>query len=104
MDNLNSISYDKNWKKASDPVRYIPPRDSAVKEDEPKPKHTGKPLLTIIQIIICLIIVLTAYIIKTFGGDIYKNIKSVYKSEINNEIILNPYENSLDKLINAAKD
>lgn len=104
MDNLNNISYDKNWKKASDPIRYIPPKDSTAKKDESKPQPTGKPLLTIIQIIICLIIVLTAYIIKTFGGEIYKNIKSLYETEINNEIILNPYENSLDKLINATKD
>lgn len=105
MDNLNSISYDKNWKKASNPVRYKKSENiSVLKHEKPKVKKSGKPLLTIIQIIICLIIVMSVYLIKLFSIDLYKNIKEIYQSEINNEIILNPYENSPDKLINAFKD
>ena len=106
MDNHNTISYADGWKKAAEPIRR------EAKEDLPKPEEQitkkktkgSRPLLTLIQIGICLLVVLAAYVLKTFGGDMYKDIKKAYETEINNEIILNPYENDLDKLINASKD
>lgn len=106
MDNHTDISYEQNWKDAAYPVR-VEKHEDVTPEQAPiikKKTRTGKPLLTIIQIVLCLLIVLSAFIIKTFGGDIYKNIKSIYETEIKNEIILNPYKNSLDKLFNAYKD
>ena len=105
MDNLSTITYADDWKKASDPVLYEKPEPEQP-QIQPKKKKTktGRPLLTLIQIIICLLIVLSAYRIKLFGGDFYKGVKEYYETELNNEIILNPYENSLDKLINAVKD
>ena len=106
MDNHNNISYDDNWKFASEPVR-IEKREERVAEKAPEHKKKtkiGRPVLTLLQIILCLLIVLSAYILKLFGGDLYKNIKQAYETELNNEIILNPYENSLDKLINVSED
>ncbi len=105
MDNHNNISYADNWKNASEPVRYKKPREVLPEQKNKKDmKTSGKPLLTLIQIIICLLIVLTAFIIKTFGSDLYNYVSNIYETEINNEIILNPYENSLDKLLNAAEN
>ena len=106
MDNHNSISYAEDWKSAEEPLRVEQSTETPDDNTEKpvKNKRVGKPLLTIIQIIICLLIVLSAYGIKLIGGELYKNVKSVYKKELNNEIILNPYENSLDKLINAVKN
>ena len=105
MDNHNSISYADNWTKASEPVRYQKPKEvSAEKENKKVKKTSGRPLLTVIQIIICLLIVLTAFVLKTFGSDLYNTVRNTYETEINNEIILNPYENSLDKLLNAAEN
>lgn len=106
MDNLSSISYEDGWKNASNPVRYeksTDKQDNQVQK-EVKKKPTGRPLLTIIQIVLCFLIVLAAYIIKLFGNDLYKNVKSFYQTQLNNEIIMNPYENDLNNLFNAAKD
>lgn len=105
MDNLNNISYADDWKNASEPVVYQKPEpEKKEPEFKEKKKHIGKPLLTIIQIIVCALIVLSAYVLKLIGGDIYKTVKDYYETEINNEIILNPYENNLDELINASKN
>ena len=106
MDNLNNISYADDWKKASNPVRYEKP-ETKQPDEQPKVKKktkSGRPILTLIQIVICLLIVLSAYVLKLYGKSIYKEVKKFYDTEINNEIILNPYENSLDELINASKD
>ena len=104
MDNHNSISYADNWKSASTPVRRTAPKNITPKKQKcDKKKPVGRPLLTLIQIIICLLIVLSAFVLKTFGSELYKNVKKAYEDELNNEIILNPYENSLDKLINASQ-
>lgn len=106
MDNLNNISYADDWKNVSEPVRYEKKEVQSPAEPEKikkKPK-TAKPLLTLIQIVLCLLIVAAAYVIKIFGGDLYHNVKKTYENEINREIILNPYENDLDKLINASQN
>ncbi|MBQ7504105.1 MAG: hypothetical protein IJT79_02165 [Ruminococcus sp.] len=107
MDNHNNISYADGWKKAAEPIRREVARDITKAEEPVKKKNEkkgSKPLLTLIQICVCLLIVLAAYVLKTFGGDMYKDIKKIYETEINNEIILNPYENNLDKLFNASQD
>lgn len=105
MDNHNTISYADGWKKAAEPIRREIKRDLPKAEEPVKKKTKGsKPLLTLIQICICLLIVLAAYVLKTFGGDMYREIKKAYETEINNEIILNPYENDLDKLFNVSQD
>ena len=106
MDNHNNISYADGWKNASEPIRRKV-TEATPKPIEPKNKKKtkgSKPILTIIQISICLLIVLAAYVLKTFTADLFKDIKKTYYAEINNEIILNPYENSLDKLFDASKD
>ena len=106
MDNLNNINYADDWKKASEPVRYEKKEVQTPAESEKikkKPK-AAKPLLTLIQIVLCLLIVAAAYILKVFGGEFYNTVNTAYKNEINREIILNPYENDLDKLINASQD
>ena len=107
MDNLNNISYADGWKKASNPVVITEKEQTNTSEQTEKTspkKKTAKPALTLLQISICLLIILAAYLLKLFGGDVYKNVKDYYEAEINNEIILNPYENALDKLINVSKD
>ncbi len=106
MDNHNSISYADGWKSSAEPIRR------EAKQDMPEPKEQNnknktkgsKPFLTLIQISICLLAVLAAYVLKTFGSDVFKEVKKAYETEINNEIILNPYENDLDKLFNASQD
>lgn len=106
MDNHNTISYADGWKNSSEPIRRELREETPAPEDNSIKKKTksSKPLLTIFQIIICLLVVLTAYVFKTFGGDLFNEIKKTYENEINNEIILNPYENDLDKLFNASQD
>ena len=105
MDNPNNISYADNWKKASNPLRSSEPKSKPPEKNIPKIREkVGRPLLTIIQIIICLLIVLSAFVLKLINTDIYSTVKNAYESELNNEIILNPYENSLDKLFDTAEN
>ena len=105
MDNLNNISYADNWKKASNPIKRVEPENKTPEENKKTiKKKAGIPLLTLIQIILCLLIVLTAFVIKLINTDIYATAKDAYEAELNNEIILNPYENSLDKLFDTAEN
>lgn len=60
---------------------------ATLKPDKPDSKGSI-PLLTIIQLIFFLIIVLAAYGIKTFGGNMYKQLSTWYNDNLNNEIIL----------------
>lgn len=106
MDNLSNISYEEGWKSAVNPVRYVKNDinpDNQLTKSENK-KAIARPLVTIIQIILCLLIIISAFIIKSFGGESYRIIKKAYQTELNNEIIMNPYENNLDNLFNAAED
>ena len=90
MDNPDNISYDEGWKNAYEPLRY---ESADIAQAQPK-KSTKKkrsypfPLLISIQIIICLLIVLSAFVIKQIGGELYRTVKSEFNKNINNEIIL----------------
>lgn len=108
MDNLNSITYADDWKNANEPVYYQPPEvEESVEPIKKKDrKNTPKPLLTLIQIIICVILVASAYCLNTFGGDLYKNIRKEYYRLLNDEIILSEnFKNfDLDSLFNGSED
>lgn len=92
MDNLNTISYDEGWKDAYTPVHHIsrPEQEEQINPVKEKKKvNIGIPLLTIVQLIICLIAVIAAYGIKTFGGDLYKTVHNWYYEQMSDEIIMN---------------
>lgn len=88
MDNPNTISYADDWKEAYNPVYKEEKPDNEVIEKKKEKKNTGKPLLVIIQLIVFTIILLSAYCIKTFGGELYNTLRQWYYNTLNDQIIL----------------
>ena len=52
-----------------------------------KPKKVSTRLLTIIQITVCSIIVVTAIFVRLFGGNAYSVMKNWYFQNVNNSIV-----------------
>ena len=84
MLNINEISYADDWKSVKNPIY----KEEKVITDTPKKKEYGKPLLLIIQLILCALVVISAFGIKTFGGDLYNNLHNWYYETLNDEIFL----------------
>ena len=108
-----TVTYDDNWQNVSVPETPVFVRehdsDADVKGEEEKikkkPPHT-RQLLLIIQLCLCILICIAAYAIKTFGGDLYENLRNCYYSELNKELIADfSTENpELSRLFTATGD
>lgn len=108
MDNPETLTLNDNWQQVYNPVRYEKPTESVEKpqsKKKAKKKRESRPLLIIIQIILCAIAVLSAYILQIFGGDLYKTVHDWYYGNLNAELIASDtFENfSLDNLFDADK-
>ena len=91
---MDNLSYEEGWKDAGEPVEYErytdPSSESPPEKPKKKPKKKGgKPLVLIVQLGLCLLMVLSAYVVKTLGGRVYGELHSWYQSELSDEIILN---------------
>lgn len=110
MDNPETLYFKDEWKPVYNPVQYETHinNEEPAEEEQPKlkKKSDGKPLLMIIQIVFCIITLLSLYALKSFSADLFKEIQGWYENNLNNEIIMSEsFESlSLDNLINAAKD
>lgn len=107
MDNQNSITYADDWKNADNFVYYSHEENETEPQVEKKEKKlSSKPLLILIQIGLCLLLTAAAYGLKSFGGDIYQNVRKAYYSALNDEIILSEsFESfSIDKLFDSIKN
>ena len=99
-ENINTITYEENWNKASVPEypQIIPltdndnyeqvnqTNDSSVQFCK-KVNNSPKQLLITIQLIICIIIALSAFVVKGLGGEIYSFCREWYYSNLNNSVI-----------------
>lgn len=109
MDNPETLSLNNdNWQQVYNPVLYEKPTEATEQPQQKKrtkKKLETKPILIIIQIILCSIAVLSAYCLKTFGGDLYITVHDWYYSNLNAELIMSDtFENfSLENLFNADK-
>lgn len=108
MDNPETIIRNDDWTSVYNPVQYEanePFVEEPYKEKKTK-KSQSKPLLTLIQIFICVIAVLLFYSLKTFDNNLYNKIYDMYRENLNNEIVLTEtFEDfSLDNIINAVKN
>lgn len=61
--------------------------ETVYKKPKKKVKKISTRLLTIIQITVCSIIIITAIFIRIFGGNAYAVIRSWYLQTINNSIV-----------------
>lgn len=100
---MDNLSYDEGWMEADVPIQNTE-QDEA--PSQPTRRKSSKPAVIILQLVICVLLVLSAYIIKLFGGALYENIHTWYQSELNDEIILNSdfKSFSLDKSFAEAAD
>lgn len=61
--------------------------ESHYKKPKKRVKKVSTRLLTIIQITVCSVIIVTAILIRIFGGNAYSIIKNWYWQNINNSIV-----------------
>ncbi len=109
--NRNEITYDENWQSVSYseyPVTALPEEQNSEEIDDKKQNKksdTPKQLLITIQLIICIIIALSAFVIKSFGGDFYNFTREWYYSNLNKSVIFdNMDELNLNKILSLSTE
>lgn len=79
--------------------------DENITEEEPngkkekKDKNTQRELVVVCQLVICILIAITAYIIKSFGGDTYEKARDFYYNNLNNSLIIDFEKDSNDQAV-----
>lgn len=92
-ENRNTITYDENWQSVADaeyPQIIEPNEDEEIiqkKGKKDKEKDYPKQHLLTFQLVVCLIIVILAFALKSIGGEIYTIVHDWYYSELNNSVI-----------------
>jgi hypothetical protein len=112
MDNQDSLIFRDDWKPVYNPVIVDDEtfseseENNTVEKTEKKKKSSGKPLLPIIQIILCVTAIISLYALKNFGFSWFNDFYSWYDKNINNEIIISETFESfnLDSLLNEIKN
>lgn len=108
----NEITYDDGWQSASCPEYSVPANAETESADtmEAAPKkrkksHNSQVLVTM-QLIICLLLALAAFVIKTVGGDFYTAARQWYYGELNKSIIAEntPDDYNLSEIFGTATD
>ena len=110
----NEITYDDGWQSASCP-EYSPPAHAKTEEKSPKKtelppqkrkKSHNTQVLVTMQLIICLLLALAAFVIKTVGGDFYTAARQWYYGELNKSIIAEntPDDYNLSEIFGTATD
>ncbi|MBR2280381.1 MAG: hypothetical protein IJ903_05610 [Ruminococcus sp.] len=111
MDNPETVYYKDDWKPVYNPETFerVNSGDNEENEEavpEKKKKASGKPMVLIIQIIICAVAFLSLYAIKSFDIGVFNDVYKWYEDNLNNEIIISEtfMDFSLDKIINAVEN
>ena len=109
MDNPETVYYKDDWKPVYNPETFERVNTDVNNEEvipEKKKKASGKPMVLIIQIIICAVAFLSLYALKLFDIGVFNNVYKWYEDNLNNEIIISETfkDFSLDKIINAVEN
>ena len=90
------ILYDENWQSVTSPeypVLNDRGYDREVIEEkkpenpEPKPVNIPKQYLLTFQLVVCILAGISAFALKSIGGETYETIRNWYYSELNNTAI-----------------
>ena len=107
-ENKNTITYAENWNKISESeYPEIIPIDEEFKENKScnnkniqknikELNNSSKQLLITLQLIICLLVALAAFVVKGIGGNMYTTIRELYYSNLNNSAIFDTYLSTPD--------
>ena len=110
--NKNTITYDDGWQDVSTseyPSHSQPENKNeeieVVERKKEKNKFCGQ-LLVAVQLVVCILIAIAALILKTFGGELYKNVSDWYNTELNKSVIAvsNGEGFSLEEFLEIATD
>ena len=85
-----NITYDENWQSVSRseyPKLSVPEPEKDEQPDMKPKKNTPKHYLLTAQLVVCILIGLGAFILKSTGGDTYKILRDWYYAELNNTAI-----------------
>ncbi len=100
-EDINSITYDENWQSISDleypqiigdeknyaDDEYAEHKSDDNRDNQKQPKTAPSQLLITIQLILCILIAIMAFVLKSMGGDAYTAIREWYSSNLNNSAI-----------------
>ncbi len=106
-DRFDDISYEKGWRRASVPEKYVPPENirDEPKDGKPRGKRSAqKPrikgpfrfLLLTLQLTACAAALTAILAFKLFGGAKYEDFRELYFKQLNNSLFETPIENLLD--------
>ncbi len=62
-------------------------RELAEEETPPEKSFVRTQLLTIIRLILCVLVILSAYVVKTIGGELYAAVGTWFFDNYNNSIM-----------------
>lgn len=91
MEEYNSITYDENWQSVSEPeVPQLTVTQEELPEAPQKPRQRRsfpkQPVLTL-QLVLCVLLGLAAFVFKGVGGDAYDAAHAWYKAALNDTAI-----------------
>lgn len=95
-ENRNTITYDDNWQNVTEPevpLFHAPSNDNSLieysepEETPPKEKAPPRQLLITLQLVICALMALAAFILKSMGGEWYSTARGWYYTQLNSSAI-----------------
>ena len=95
-ENRNTITYDDNWQNVTEPeipVFHAPNENNSnleysdLTEEPAKEKTPPRQLLITIQLVICALLALSAFILKSMGGEWYHTVREWYYTSLNSAAI-----------------
>ena len=107
-ENKNTITYDDNWKSVTQteyPMIYTSETEEPdnKKPEKKKKDDSPKQLLITIQLIVCIIIALAAFILKGIGGNVYAAARDWYYANLNDSVIFEKSDDiGLNNILNVA--
>lgn len=113
--NRNTITYDDDWKSVSYSEYPKTTEDFEVDEENAKPtlseksiakKDSPRQLVITVQLVCCILVALTAFLLNLFGGEVYAATRDWYYSNLEKSVIFDTGNNKIDlsNLFSATSD
>ena len=113
--NINTITYDDDWKSVSYSEYPKTTEDFDSSEEEEKSlssekniakKDSPKQLVITVQLVCCILIALAAFLLNLFGGEVYAATREWYYSNLEKSVVFDTGDNKIDlsNLFGATSD
>lgn len=114
--NASQITYDEDWQNVAVTEYPQPYRETETEKTEAPEnasaavylkkikKSGGKQILVLLQLFLCVLLCIAAFVIKSIGGEVYETVHGWYDRELNNVVIAEEdFQNfDIQKLIGSA--